>query len=660
VNGSPGAPGASSPKQDKTGPFRMVLIGQPNCGKSTLFNEVAGYKSITSNFPGATVSFTSGRVRIFNRVVEIIDLPGVYSLTSLDPSGRETQKFMLDQPVDVIVNVMDASVLGRGLELTLQLLDLEIPLVLCLNMMDEAERKGIDIDVQALSGKLGVPVIAAVASRGRGVKAVLGAALASGRQKRTGRHISGSRDVERVISDLASKLKVKTGGVVPYSAHLLATKILERDPFFEKRVLSARPELEKTARASQHILARSHGCTSDRVIAAERHALSMALSESISVMRKPRPGWRDRLDDVLMHNFWGYVFLFAILFSFYFAVFRAGNAVEKPLLGWFASIGKNVYGTLPPDSLLWHAAKGVVDGIGGGVAIVLPYLLPFLVGLSIMEDAGYLPRVAFLMDSFMHRIGLHGTAVIPAVLGYGCNVPAVMAARILNSPRDRFIASLVATLVPCSARMTVVFGIVGWVIGGTAAFAIYMLNLAVIAASGAVLSRLLPEATPGMMLEIPAYQIPRLKTVLSKTWLRMKEFIVIAWPLLIAGSIVMTVSDHLRLTPWFNLFTKPVTWVLGLPDAVGITLMFGILRKELSMLMLQQALGTTDLATVLTRGQMLVFTVFVVFYVPCVATVGVLIKQIRLRRTAFIVLYTFFLALVLGFLTRVFAFLVWH
>lgn len=660
MNGSPGAPGASSPKQDKTGPFRMVLIGQPNCGKSTLFNEVAGYKSITSNFPGATVSFTSGRVRIFNRVVEIIDLPGVYSLTSLDPSGRETQKFMLDQPVDVIVNVMDASVLGRGLELTLQLLDLEIPLVLCLNMMDEAERKGIDIDVQALSGKLGVPVIAAVASRGRGVKAVLGAALASGRQKRTGRHISGSRDVERVISDLASKLKVKTGGVVPYSAHLLATKILERDPFFEKRVLSARPELEKTARASQHILARSHGCTSDRVIAAERHALSMALSESISVMRKPRPGWRDRLDDVLMHNFWGYVFLFAILFSFYFAVFRAGNAVEKPLLGWFASIGKNVYGTLPPDSLLWHAAKGVVDGIGGGVAIVLPYLLPFLVGLSIMEDAGYLPRVAFLMDSFMHRIGLHGTAVIPAVLGYGCNVPAVMAARILNSPRDRFIASLVATLVPCSARMTVVFGIVGWVIGGTAAFAIYMLNLAVIAASGAVLSRLLPEATPGMMLEIPAYQIPRLKTVLSKTWLRMKEFIVIAWPLLIAGSIVMTVSDHLRLTPWFNLFTKPVTWVLGLPDAVGITLMFGILRKELSMLMLQQALGTTDLATVLTRGQMLVFTVFVVFYVPCVATVGVLIKQIRLRRTAFIVLYTFFLALVLGFLTRVFAFLVWH
>ncbi len=647
-------------ERGKAGPFRIVLVGQPNCGKSTLFNEVAGYKSITSNFAGATVSFTSGKVRILNRVVEVIDLPGVYSLTSLDPSSRETQRYLLDMTADVIVNVVDASILERSLELTLQLLDLEIPLVVCLNMMDEAKRKGIEIDIQALSRKLGVPVVAAVASRGRGIREVFGAALASGRQKRTGRHLSGSRDVETVISDLAARLRARKDPAVPFSSHLLATKLLERDPFFEKRVLSAFPDFEKTMRASQEALARSHGRSSDMVIAAERHALSMSLFESVSKVTRPRPDWRDRLDDVLMHNFWGYVSLLAILFSFYVAVFRAGSAVEKPLLEWFASIGKNVYGALPLDSLQWHAVKGVVDGIGGGVAIVLPYLLPFLLGLSVMEDAGYLPRVAFLMDSFMHRIGLHGTAVIPAVLGYGCNVPAVMAVRTLNSPRDRFIASLVATLVPCSARMTVVFGIVGWAIGGTAACAIYLLNLVVIAASGAVLSRLLPEATPGMMLEIPAYQIPRLKIVLSKTWLRMKEFIVIAWPLLIAGSIVMTVSDHFRLTPWFNLFTKPVTWLLGLPDAVGVTLMFGVLRKELSMLMLQQALGTADLAAVLTRSQMLVFTVFVVFYVPCVATVGVLIKQIRSRKTALIVLYTFFLALVLGLLTRVFAFLMWH
>jgi ferrous iron transport protein B len=638
----------------------MILVGQPNCGKSTLFNEVAGYKSITSNFPGATVSFTSGRVRIFNRVVEVVDLPGVYSLTSLDPSGRETQRFLLDESADVVVNVVDASVLERGLELTLQLLDLEIPLVLCLNMMDEAERKGIDIDVHALSQSLGVPVIAAVVSRGRGVRQVFGAALAAGRQKRTGRHLAGSRDVERVISDLARKLKTKTAGDVPYSAHLLATKILERDPDFEKRVLSARPELEKVMRGSQNALAKSHGRTSDRVIAAERHALSMSLFESVSTLHKPRLSRRDRLDDVLMHNVWGYVSLLVILFSFYIAVFRAGNAVEKPLLHWFASAGKTLTGSMRPDSLLQHMAQGVVEGIGGGISIVLPYLLPFLLGLSVLEDAGYLPRVAFLMDSFMHRIGLHGTAVIPAVLGYGCNVPAVMAARILESPRDRFIASLVATLVPCSARMTVVFGVVGWAIGGGAAFAIYLLNLAVVALSGGLLSRLLPEATPGMMLEIPAYQMPRLKNVLSKTWLRMKEFIVIAWPLLIAGSIVMTVSDHLRLTPFFNALTRPVTWILGLPDAVGVTLMFGILRKELSMLMLQQALGTNDLGSVLTKGQMLVFTVFVVFYVPCVATAGVLVKQIRSRRTAFIVLYTFCLALVLGLLSRVFASLIWH
>jgi ferrous iron transport protein B len=283
---------------------------------------------------------------------------------------------------------------------------------------------------------------------------------------------------------------------------------------------------------------------------------------------------------------------------------------------------------------------------------VLPYLLPFLLGLSILEDIGYLPRIAFLMDALMHRIGLHGTAVIPAILGYGCNVPAVMATRILASPRDRFIASVVAALVPCSARMTVIFGLVGYLLGANAALGIYGLNLIVVALSGALLSRLLPESTPGMMLEIPVYHRPRLKIVLIKTWLRMKDFIVIAWPLLVVGSTLLSLADYFQFTNGINLIISPVTMLLGLPVQVGTTLVFGLLRKEMSMLMLFQALGTENVLSVMTRGQVLVFTVFVVFYLPCVATLGVLYKQVGGRRTLFIAGFTLLLALVLGIATR--------
>jgi len=282
----------------------------------------------------------------------------------------------------------------------------------------------------------------------------------------------------------------------------------------------------------------------------------------------------------------------------------------------------------------------------------VPYLFPFLMGLSLLEDVGYLPRVAFLLDSFMHRIGLHGKAAIPVFLGYGCNVPAVMATRILESPRDRFIAALAASLVPCSARMTVIFGLVGALFGGGAALALYGLNALVVVISGMVLSRLLPEVSPGMFMEIPVYRFPRIKVALLKTWMRLKDFFIIAWPLLIAGSVVLSLIDHFRLTDPINRFLAPITGVLGLPQIVGMTLVFGILRKELSMLMLFQALGTTDVAAVLDRGQILVFTVFVVFYVPCLATMGVLAKQIGVRKMIFVVILMLVLALILGAITR--------
>jgi ferrous iron transport protein B len=630
----------------------LALAGQPNCGKSTLFNETAGYHSVSANFPGATVSYTKGNVHLLGRTYALIDLPGVYSLTSLDPASRETQRYLLNRKVDAIVNVVDASVLSRSLELTLQLLELEIPMVLCLNMMDEAERKGIFIDAKKLGERLGLPVAVTVASKGRGVRELFWESLKAARRRQPGIHQAGSRDVENVIDKLRNLLERGMPGTAPFSKHLLATKLLENDPYFESVLSHENKSLIPEVRRLRRGLERSHGRSSDEVIGAERHALSMAIAESVSEVKKPKIRPMDRLDDVLMHNVWGYLFLFLFLFLFFSVIFRAGVFLERPLIGAFDGLSAWLPSVIPKESAAFALVKGAMLGLGGGIAIVVPYLVPFLLGFSFFEDLGYLPRVAFLLDAFMHRIGLHGSAVIPAVLGYGCNVPAVMATRILESPRDRFLATVVAILVPCSARMTVIFGLVGVTLGGRAALSIFVLNLIVVAATGSVLSRLLPEATPGMVMEIPPYRIPSARTLLVKTWLRLKDFVYYAWPLLILGSMVLGLVEFFRWTSSINAILSPLTGLLGIPRVLGIPLVFGLLRKELSMLMLFQALGTENAASVLSPQQIYIFTLFVVFYIPCLGTIGALLRQVGSKRTLAVILLSLFLSVGLGSLTR--------
>jgi ferrous iron transport protein B len=629
-------------------PFTLAFIGQPNCGKSTLFNEVAGYRSVSSNFPGATVSFTEGQIRILGRTIHVVDLPGIYSLTPMDPAGRETQRFLLDGRADVIVNVVDASVLSRSLELTLQILELDIPVVLCLNMMDEAVRKGIRIDSGTLSRLLDVPVVETVATRGKGIRALFGEALRVRRRRASSRPPSQSRDVERVIADLEDDLRNRMPKSIPFSGRLMALKLLEGDPDFEAILLRRTGSLPPFVGRHRKRLEKPHGKPADAVVSSERHAIAMSVAESSSRMGKPSVRWQDKLDDVLLHNGWGYLFLALILGIFFLSVLRLGTWLEKPMTGILENRMAVWFGPGPPASLTQALLQSVVYGFGGGLTVVIPFLIPFLFGLSFLEDFGYLPRAAFLADTFMHRIGLHGTTVIPVMLGYGCNVPAVMATRILGSPRDRFLAAVVAVLVPCSARMTVVFGLTGATLGSAAALSVYGLNLLVVAGSGWFLSRLLPEPTPGMLMEIPPFRRPRLKTLWNKTWIRLKDFVVIAWPLLMLGSAVLGLMDHFGWTGSVNRALRPLTALLDLPAGLGVVLVYGLLRKELTMLMLFQVLGTRNTSEVMTAVQILSFTVFVVFYLPCLGTMGAMIREIGVRRTVWISLFCLAVSIVLA------------
>ena len=606
--------------------MKFLLIGQPNCGKSTLFNQVCGYKVETGNFTGTTVTYTESRVRLKGDVIGLVDLPGTYTLAGSNAAEQVVLEYLLSHDdYDCVINVVDASHLGLHLGLTLELMELGRPMILALNLIDEADHMGIQINVRELSEKLGVPVVPMIASKGRGIREVFFAAHQTGLKKPEVRRQYYQEELENYITAL---IPAAVGLNLPLNAEAVSIKLIEQDPLVSQQVEKIRPELIEKSENIASQLGNNGKIDSGSLLNLERNKTAQAIAESVTVLGTRKLTLRDKLDDYLLHPFWGYVFLFLILYLFFQGVFQFGGLIEAPLLKLVTSFEQFAINLLKPGKLLGEVVIGLIQGISGGLSIVLPYLIPFLLGLGFLEDFGYLPRVAFLLDALMHKIGLHGTAVVPFILGFGCNVPSVMATRTLDNKKEQFIAAALATLVPCSARLAIVFGLVAFYLGPLVALIIYLMVFFVIALTGKLLSKLLPKDTPGLILEIPPYRQPSLQSILNKAWFRIKEFLVEAWPVLIIGSIVLSLLNAYNLTRFFNFFTVPMTWLLGLPTQAGVPLIFGVLRKELSLIMLGQALGSMDFRGVLNPVQMITFTVFVIFYMPCLATLVTLHKEL--------------------------------
>jgi ferrous iron transport protein B len=616
--------------------MKFVLAGQPNSGKSTIFNAVAGYRSATANFPGSSTSYTTSKALILGREVEVVDLPGIYSLTTTDAAAGEAGSYLLDEDYELIINVVDASRLGRSLELTLQLLELRRPMVVALNMVDEAERRGVDIDLEELGRRIGVPVIPTIGRRGRGLRELFRVALQVAHAGEQPLPLCLDREVESAITEVAHMLEsegVEPGVPLRYSAG----KLLEGDAHLAGKIYGWYPQLRDGVDRVVSELEEAHGWTADQVVSGGRHAVAHDIEESAVELKRASVGWREAVDRLLLGRWTGGPLMVLILGGLFWLVFGVGQRVEEPLVAVFERLNSGLAAQLEPGTLVATVVNGVVMGLAGGVAIVLPYLIPFLFGLAILEDTGYLPRMAYVLDNFMHRIGLHGKSVLPLILGYGCSVPAIMSTRILESKRDRRITAALAAFIPCSARTVVIFGLVAAFMGPLWALGIYLLNIAVVVLLGNLLGRGLRGSSPGLILEIPELSVPHAKTLLAKTWLTMREFITIAWPLLIASSVVLGLLEWAKAGGVINSLLSPLTvFVLGLPAAVGMTLVFGVLRKELTMVMLVQALGTTHVDAVMTTVQLLTFTLFVVFYLPCVATVAVLGREVGWRDTAWI------------------------
>jgi ferrous iron transport protein B len=512
--------------------------------------------------------------------------------------------------------------LSRSLEFTLQLAEMRVPMVVCLNMVDEAKRKGMEIDVAKLEDQLGVPVRTAVAVVGTGIDEVFRQAINAALRPAGATLPRYGREVEEALSRLLSEYPQPLRDGLPLSERFVALRLLEMDEDFEKRVLGKAPEFAARAAEERRLLAAREGRAESQALSSHRHGLVLDLYEKVVRHRRGNVlGTREKIDRFIIHPLGGALTVVGSLLVTFYLAFFLGNGIAAVLDAPFGSLRASIQAMAP--GLGSALLVGLFEGVAAGAGIVLPYLVPLLVLLAIFEDTGLLPRIAFMVDGILHRVGLHGSSVVPLVLGFGCNVPAIMATRTLENARDRWLTMLVAPFITCSARSVVIIALAGKYLGVLVTVGLYLFGGLVSMAVSYALSRSKRRRSLGVIMEVPPLRPPYPRIVARKVWMRLREFVVLAWPVLIVSSLVLSMLSFAGLDGAINRFLAPLTstW-LGLPVAVGIPLFLGLFRKELTLIMLGAALGTDAIGTVLSHGQILVLVIFTMLYVPCVATLA--------------------------------------
>ncbi len=651
--------------------LRIALVGLPNSGKSTFFAAVASTSVQIGSLAGTRLAYGECAVQIDLDEARVIDLPSIRSPHHLESEDRGALKYLLwgDErppvsrhepdgppapfaPPDVIVQVLDATSLEHHLELTLKLAKFGRPLVIALNKMDEAVERGIYVNAGELSRRLGAPVVPTAAIMGHGIAELFRAAVHAVREGIRPRAQPPSEHITTALEPLASLLgapEIQQAFRVP--PQLLVTQIAEGDPYFleemQQHFPGHLPELRRLIASAGQALPRP---LTDE-LHADRHHRAATLFEAATRLGAPQEGrgWRYWLDELLLSPRWGFIGSVAVFATVLFVVFYVSQWIDSQtsarLVAWAAA--------WQPDSTAGVVGRAVVDGLIGLVGIVVPYMLPLVLLLVALEEVGVMARIAFAVDRTFHRIGLHGGVAVPFLLGLGCNVPAISAIGNSTTGRERVMASLLVTFVPCSARSAIILALAGKYLGGLGVVAIFLLTMAVIAVIGQVLRRRYPRGGPGQVQEIPAYAMPRWLPLLRETWERTRDILTIVTPLLVGGSVVLALLTHVGADRTINALLSPITyWWLGLPVVLGVPILFGILRKELSLLMIYQALGSFEVGQYLDRVQIMTFLLFLTFYVPCISTFAVMLKTIGRREALFSVLLSVAVALLVSGLAR--------
>ncbi len=605
--------------------INIVLAGQGNAGKSALFNFLTGLHQHIGNWAGKTIEKREGTLFYNGYTIDVLDLPGIYSLTTYSVEEVISREYIIHHQPDCVVNIVDSTNLERNLIFTLQLLELECPVVVALNMMDLSKKKGITIDIEKLQKILNIPVIPTIASRGTGLTDVMDEVIELRGKEIHHKPLKYGKEIESSVRQLSELLHDTD---LPYPVRWIAIKLLEKDKDTTRLVQERDPSIVEKAMLLCRKLEDIHGHDSGIVIADERsHLASWIIREIVEISPHRKISLNEKLDAITTHKFTGYLVMILIVGGMFLTVFSFGNWLSE----WFDSVFRNWsawwdqnLGTGFVPALGWAATESVLALI----QIAFPYILPFYIILYILEDWGYIARISFLMDKFMHRLGIHGKACISFIIGLGCNVPGCLSCRIMESKRERFITAVLVTLVPCSAVSVIVFGLVGKYVGLLWALGLYVFAMIIILIVGRITSKLMVGEPVELIMPMPDYKTPQIKTILVQTWDALKEFIYIAAPIVIVTGVLIHAIDLAGWMPAISSALNPVTvYWLGLPAVTGILLIFGILRKELILVMLASYLGTTNFGDALTSQQMITLAVVSMFYVPCVATISVLWKE---------------------------------
>jgi ferrous iron transport protein B len=647
--------------------FTIALAGNPNVGKSSVFNSLTGMGVETANYPGMTVEMNIATTTLDDTRIGIIDLPGTYALGGVSEDQWVARQGVLDGNPDAVLMVVDATNLTRNLYMVLQFLELGYPMVLALNVLDVARREGRDIDIAALSNRLGVPIVPTVANRGEGLDELILAAVEVARDRIMPypRGLTYGKDVESDIAVLTEAIAA-AGLEDPYNLphRALALLLLENDPEFIELTTALpgwQPVLDLAAELRGHIEA-EHGQAATTRIAGERHALAGIIADEVETVEAGREvGLGERLWRYTTRPATGAPILFLVLSLVFVLMYFLGQSLADLLSGaWgdyvshpvtsllYDNFGENMV----TNSILW-----AVSGIQAALTVGIPYVLVFYLVLAFLEDTGYLNSVAFLTDAVMHKFGLHGRAIIPIVAGAGCNVPAIVGTRVLTTMRERIIAGTLIVMVPCSARSAVIFGAVGFYAGWQAALGIYVIIGLIWVLLGLALNKVMPGKSAGLVMEMFPFRRPHLRTVFRKTWFRFKAFVFMAVPILLAGSVVLGVLFQSGyLFDLAGVFSPVVESWMGLPPVAGLVLVMAILRKELALQLLTtmaiimgaDAAVENDLLLIMNKQQLFVFALVTALYIPCVATIAALARELGWKRSLIIMTFTIGLAVLVG------------
>jgi ferrous iron transport protein B len=651
--------------------LRVALVGLPGGGKTTLFDAVSSTAPHRGELTGTRRVYRECTVQIGFDEASVVDLPSIHSLHHLQGEDLSAFKYLLwgDErppvseheqsgppaplaPPDLIIQVVDVTSLQSHLELTLELSQLGRPIVLALNHMDEAAKKGLTINIKALEKLLGMPVVPTVALMGQGIAQLFSIAVNAAREATCPLPQPPSRHIVESLQPLTAAMnrsEIHAAFRVPHP--MLLIHFAAADGFVEDELGQHFPQLLPEFLA----LRDAAGVSLPRPLAdelhADRHHRAATLVEAALRMGSAGQthGWRYWLDELFLHPQWGLIGSLAVFAAVLFVVFE--------ISGWIDSMTTarltEALADWQPHSTGGVVARAVVDGLIGLVGIVVPYMIPLVMLLVTLEEAGLMHRIAFVVDRGFHQIGLHGGVAVPFLLGLGCNVPAISGAAKATSGRERVLASVLITFVPCSARSAIILAIAGKYLGAIGVFGIFALTLIVIAGMGRLLSRRDRELGPGQVQDIPAYGLPTWRKLLAETWARTSDILTIVTPLLVGGSVVLALLNHVGADSLINTLLTPVTvWWLGLPLALGVPLLFGVLRKELSLLMIYQALGTQEIGNLLDPMQIVILLLFLTFYVPCVSTFAVMLKTIGRRDALFSVALSVGVALLVSGLLR--------